>query len=217
MGQKVNPTGFRVGVNKNWKSQWYASKQNYSDNLISDVKTRKFIEKHAESSGIDSIIIKRFVNKISIELKVARPGVVIGRGGSGIEEMKDKLSSMLDKEVEIKVYEVKRPEISADIIAHNVKSQVERRIVPKFAAQREIDNAKKTGMIDGVRIWVSGRIRGAEIARTEKYQWGTVPLQTLRANIDYKLVHAQVPGAGKQGIKVWVYKGEKLTMKEENK
>ncbi len=215
MGQKVNPTGFRLGVNKNWRSQWFANKQNYADNLMSDIKTREYIEEKLSSAGVADITIKRYVNKIVVEINVARPGVVIGRGGAGIEDLKKQLSKKLNTEVELKVFEVKRPEISAKLVAEAVKQQVERRIVPKYACQREIENAKNTGLIKGIRIWVSGRIKGVEIARTEKFQWGTVPLQTLRADIDYIQIDAQVPNAGKHGIKVWIYKGEKRTVEEE--
>jgi small subunit ribosomal protein S3 len=212
MGQKVNPSGFRLGVNKNWKSQWFAGKDRYADNVLADIKIREFIEKRLNNAGVADIIIKRSIKKITIEVYVSRPGVVIGRGGAGIEELKKQLDKMVEGEVELKILEVKRPEISAKLIAEAIKSQVERRIVPKYAAQREIENARNTGLVKGVRIWVSGRIKGAEIARTEKFQWGTVPLQTLRADIDYIELTAQVPNAGKQGIKIWVYKGEKLTV-----
>lgn len=216
MGQKVNPTGFRVGVNKNWKSHWFAGKRDFAANLLSDVKVRESINKKLSNAGIADIVVKRFVNKILIEVHVARPGVVIGRGGAGIEELKKDIKKQMKVEVEVKIFEVKRPEISSRLIAENIKSQVERRIVPKYAAQREIDNAKATGLVKGVRVWVSGRIKGAEIARTEKFQWGTVPLQTLRADIDYIFIDAMVPNAGKHGIKVWVYKGEKLTVDDSN-
>lgn len=216
MGQKVNPTGFRLGVNQNWRSQWFASKQDYADKLLNDIKVRNFVREKLTSAGVAELYIKRFVKKVLIEVHVARPGVVIGRGGSGIEELKKDLVRMVNNEVEIKIFEVKRPEISARLIAESVRAQVERRVVPKYVAQREIENAKNTGLIKGVRIWVSGRIKGAEIARTEKFQWGTVPLQTLRADIDYEYITAQVPNAGKHGIKVWVYKGEKNSIDENN-
>lgn len=215
MGHKVNPTGYRLGVNKHWQSQWFAGKDKYADNLLSDLKLRAFIQKKLTNAGVAEVIIKRSIKKITIEVHVARPGVVIGRGGAGIEELKKELDKMIEGEVELKILEVKRPETSARLIAESVKSQVERRIVPKYASQREIENAKNSGVIKGVRIWVSGRIKGAEIARTEKFQWGTVPLATLRADIDYCEIFAQVPNAGKQGIKVWVFKGEKLTEDEE--
>ncbi|MBN1331313.1 30S ribosomal protein S3 [Candidatus Dojkabacteria bacterium] len=209
MGQKVNPVGFRLGVNKGWKSVWYADKATYSNLLESDLEARKFIKKNLKNAGVHDIKIKRSMNRIRIEVTVARPGVVIGRGGAGIEELKKKLNDLLKTNVDLQILEIKRPETSARIIAQNVAEQLERRVVPKYVASREIENARNSGEVNGVRIWVSGRIKGVEIARTEKFQWGTVPLQTLRADIDYYYLTAQVPNAGKQGIKVWVFKGDK--------
>jgi len=209
MGQKIHPTGFRMAVTKNWKSVWYADKANYASMLQNDLKVRKYIDKKLKTSGVHEVKIKRSMNRVVVEVTVARPGVVIGRGGSGIEELKKELNRLLRTDVDLKVLEVKRPETSARLMGGNIRDQLERRIVPKFAAQREIENARNTGEVDGIRIWVSGRIKGVEIARTEKFQWGTVPLQTLRADIDYYFLDADVPNAGKHGIKVWVYKGEK--------
>lgn len=209
MGQKVHPEAIRLGVNKGWKSNWYADKANYASQLQSDLKVRKYVDEKLQSAGVHEVKIKRSMNKVSVEITVARPGVVIGRGGAGIEDLKKELNRLLQTTVDLKILEIKRPEISARIIANNVRNQLERRIVPKFAAKREIDNARNSGEINGIRIWVSGRIKGVEIARTEKFQWGTVPLQTLRADIDYYYQDAQVPNAGKHGIKVWVFKGEK--------
>jgi small subunit ribosomal protein S3 len=209
MGNKVNPIAHRLGVNKPWNSFWFAPKADYSKYLHEDIKLRDFVRKQLVNAGVDTVTIKRSMNKVSIEVKVARPGVVIGRGGAGIEELKTKLKDMMKTDVELKIFEIKKPEIVARLIAENIKSQLERRIVPKYAMLREIENAKKSNAILGIRIWVSGRIKGAEIARTEKYQWGSIPLQTIRADIDYTYITAQVPNAGKQGIKVWVYLGEK--------
>ncbi len=208
MGQKVNPIGFRLGINKGWKSIWYTDKANYAKLLRQDLDARKFVQEKLSSAGVHEVKIKRSMNKVSIEIIVARPGVVIGRGGAGIEQLKKDLSRRFKSQVDLKVLEIKRPEISARLIALKIKDMLEKRVVPKFAAKKEIENAQSTGEIKGVRIWIAGRIKGAEIARTEKYQWGTVPLQTLRADIDYCSLAAQVPNAGKQGIKVWVYKGE---------
>ncbi|MFW5702866.1 MAG: 30S ribosomal protein S3 [Candidatus Dojkabacteria bacterium] len=209
MGQKINPNGFRVGVNKNWLSGWFSPKSDYADTLNSDLKVREYLSKELKNAGLAEVIIKRYSNKVTISISVARPGVVIGRGGTGIEKVKKDLQKLVGSAVDLKVFEVKKPEASAQLIADNIASQLERRIVPKFACQRAIETAKQTQGVKGVRIWVSGRIKGAEIARTEKFQWGTVPLQTLRADIDYAHLAAQVPNAGKNGIKVWVYKGEK--------
>jgi len=209
MGQKIHPTGFRMGLTKNWKSSWYADKADYAKFLVSDTKARKLIEEKLKTAGVHDIKIKRSMNKVAADITVARPGVVIGRGGSGIEELKKELNRLLQTNVDVKILEVRRPETSAKLIANNIKEQLERRIVPKYASQREIDNARNSGEVSGVRVWVSGRIKGVEIARTEKFQWGTVPLQTLRADIDYYYTFADVPNAGKHGVKVWVFKGDK--------
>ena len=209
MGQKINPTGFRVGVNKNWKSFWYVPKDKYGDTVYEDYKIRRFVRKELKSAGVERIGIRRYISKIEIEIKVARPGVVIGRGGTQIEEIKEKLNKLVGAKVELKVVEVKNPDISAQLIADRVSEQLERRIVPKFIMSKELEKAVETGKVDGVRIWVSGRIKGAEIARTEKVQWGTIPLQTLKADIQYAFSEAQVPNAGKHGIKVWVYRKNK--------
>lgn len=209
MGQKVNPNGFRLGVNKNWRSGWYATKQQYPDMVKKDLAVRKFLAENLKNAGLATTVIKRYANRIEINISVARPGVVIGRGGSGIEKIKEELKQILNSPVDLKVFEVKTPEASANLIADSIVNQLERRIVPKYACQRALETAKNVKEVKGVRIWVSGRIKGAEIARTEKFQWGTVPLQTLRADIDYAYLTAQVPNAGKHGIKVWVFKGEK--------
>ncbi len=214
MGHKVNPTGFRIGVNKGWNSYWYAPKEQYADYLHEDLSIRDFVGKKLFSAGVESVKVKRSMNKIMVEVKVARPGVVIGRGGAGIEELKATLKKMVKGDLDLKIFEVKKPEIVAKLIGDNIKMQLERRIVPKYAVSREIENAKNSQSVKGIRIWVSGRIKGAEIARTEKFQWGTVPLQTLRADIDYCYMTAQVPNAGKQGIKIWVYTGEKFAISD---
>lgn len=212
MGNKVNPHGIRVGVNKGWNSFWYAPKEKFADTLLEDLKLREFIREKLASAGVDSVKIKRSMNQLLVEVKVARPGVVIGKGGASIEELKKQLKKKIKGEVELKIFEVKRPETLARLIAENIKNQISRRVVPKYVSMREIDNARNSGAIKGIRIWVSGRIKGAEIARTEKFQWGSVPLQTLRADIDYAFVEAMVPNAGKHGIKVWVNHGEKLSV-----
>jgi len=215
MGHKVNPHGFRLGVNKSWNSVWYAPKNQFAAFLLEDIKVRAFIRTALQSAGVDNVRIKRSMNKILIEITVARPGVVIGRGGASIEELKKKLKKMIKGDIELKIFEVKRPEILARLIAENVRAQIIRRVVPKYVILREIENARNSGLVKGIRIWVSGRIKGAEIARTEKFQWGSVPLQTLRADIDYEYLTAQVPNAGIQGIKVWVNLGEKKEMPED--
>jgi small subunit ribosomal protein S3 len=215
MGHKVNPTAYRTGVNKGWSSMWYATKEQFGDYLHEDLKVKEFVSKKLVNAGVAEVKIKRSMNKVLVEIKVARPGIVIGRGGAGIEELKNNLKKMLKGEVDLKIFEVKKPEASAKLIADNIKAQLERRIVPKYAVSRELENAKNSNLVKGVRVWVSGRIKGAEIARTEKFQFGTVPLQTLRADIDYIQIEAQVPNAGKHGIKVWVYTGEKLNIEND--
>lgn len=217
MGQKVNPKGIRIGYNQGWNSVWYAPQDKFADLLHEDIKVREFIREKIQSAGVDDVIVKRSMNKILIEISVARPGVVIGRGGAGIEALKKTLNKMMKGEVELKIFEIKRPEIKARLIAENIRGQLVRRIVPKFAIMRELEAAKQSGVVKGIKVWVGGRIKGAEIARTEKFQWNSVPLQTLRANIDYAFLEAQVPNAGKHGIKVWVYLGEKTSIQSDEK
>lgn len=215
MGHKVNPTAYRTGVNKGWSSMWYATKEQFGDYLHEDLKVKEFVSKKLVNAGVAEVKIKRSMNKVLVEIKVARPGIVIGRGGAGIEELKTNLKKMIKGDVDLKIFEVKKPEASAKLIADNIKAQLERRIVPKYAVSRELENAKNSNFVKGVRVWVSGRIKGAEIARTEKFQFGTVPLQTLRADIDYVQTEAMVPNAGKHGIKVWVFTGEKLNIEND--
>lgn len=210
MGQKVDPRAIRIGINKYWNSIWYAEGKEYVDAFVQDRKAREYVKTKLENAGVEKVIVKRYLNKITVEIIVARPGVVIGRAGAEIEILKSELNKIFKSKVDVKVLEAKNPDVSARLIAQNIKGQLTRRIAPKFAMSRELEKAKSSGSnIKGIRIWVSGRIRGAEIARTEKVQWGTIPLSTLRADIDYAKETAQVPNAGLQGIKVWVYKGEK--------
>ncbi|HLD03388.1 MAG TPA: 30S ribosomal protein S3 [Candidatus Dojkabacteria bacterium] len=215
MGHKIHPNAYRLGVNKGWSSIWFTPDKNqFGDLLHEDLLVKEFIHQKLQNAGVDSIKIKRSMNKVLIEVRVARPGVVIGRGGAGIEDLKKQLKHKIKGDVELKIFEVKHPESMANLIAENIKNQLVRRIVPKYAALREIENAKKSNLVKGIRIWISGRIKGAEIARTEKFQWGTVPLQTLRADLDYSYLDADVPNAGKHGIKVWVFLGEKNKLTE---
>jgi small subunit ribosomal protein S3 len=206
---KINPIGFRLGVNKNWNSRWYASKEEYADKFLSDLKIRKLVNDKLKAAGVASVIIKRLINKILIEINVARPGVVIGRGGAGINQLKDDLTKLLKQNVDIKIFEIKNPDTVAKIVAENIAMQCERRVNPKMAASKAVDAAKETGIVKGIEIWVGGRIKGAEMARRETARWGTVPRHTIRSDIDYAFTTAQVPGAGKHGIKVWINKGEK--------
>ena len=206
MGQKINPKGFRIGVNKMWDSVWYMPKEQYGDCVNQDLKIRELLRKELRTAGVARIEIKRFMSKIEVDIEVARPGVVIGRGGTQIEEIKEKINKIIKGKIILKVLEVKDPDLSAQLIADKVVTQLERRVVPKFAMSSELEKAVATGKVIGIRIWVSGRIKGAEIARTEKTQWGVIPLQTLKAPIDYAFSEAFVPNAGKHGVKVWVLK-----------
>lgn len=209
MGNKANTTGMRVGVNRNWNSIWYAHKSDYADIIHEDRKIEKIVRNKIKAAGVDKVIIKRSMNKVLVEIVVARPGVVIGRGGAGVEELKTMLKRKIKGQVDLKILEVKKNDASARLVAEGIANQIERRIMPKYAIEREAENAKSSGSVKGIKIWVSGRIKGAEIARTEKYQWGRVPNQTLRADIDYAYLDRSVPNAGKHGIKVWIYKGDK--------
>lgn len=209
MGNRTNPIAMRIGINKNWKSIWYKSKAEYADTVLQDQKIRALINKSLQNAGVADVVVKRSMTKISVDVKVARPGVVIGKGGEGIENLKKELKDLTGANVDVKVFEVKRPEIEAKLVAENIAMQCERRVHPKRAAAKAVEGAKDTGMVQGIMIQVAGRIRGAEIARTETVKWGNVPKHTLRADIDYAFVEAQVPVAGKHGIKVWINKGEK--------
>jgi len=206
---KVNPIGFRLGVNKNWNSRWYASKEDYAEKYLSDRKVNKLVEEKLKQAGVASIIIKRLINKVLIEINVARPGVVIGRGGAGINALKDELTKLLKTNVDIKIFEIKNPDVIAKLVAENIAQQCERRVNPKVAAGKAVEAAKNTGLVKGIEVWIGGRIKGAEMARREKVRWGVVPRHTIRADLDYAFTEAQVPQAGKHGIKVWINKGEK--------
>ncbi len=208
---KVNPTGFRLGVNKNWKARWYANKHTYADTFLSDRQIRLFIDTKLKSAGVALTVIKRLMNKIIVEIHVARPGVVIGKGGTAINDLKKSLEKIAKQEVEPKIFEIKKPEVVAKLVAENIAMQCERRVAPKVAAERAIQGAMNTREIQGIAVWIGGRIRGAEISRVEKFAKGVVPRHTLRNDIDYAFAEAQVPGAGKHGIKVWINKGEKLS------
>ncbi|QQR93345.1 30S ribosomal protein S3 [bacterium] len=211
MGHKTNPIVLRLGVNKTHSSSWFSkTKLDFAKNLAEDNKVRRFIEKKLDSSGIESIFIYRNINDIQIDVTVARPGVVIGRGGKAIEDLKKDLAKLLKVKVDVKIIESKNPESQAAIVAYMVADQCKRRVSPKQAMQRELLKMKAIPSVRGAKISVSGRIRGTEIARTEKVSFGSVPLQTLKANVDYHLYNVRVPNAGLHGIKVWIYKEDKL-------
>ncbi|TCK93420.1 SSU ribosomal protein S3P [Natranaerovirga hydrolytica] len=211
MGQKVNPHGLRVGVIKDWDSKWYAEKD-FSDLLIEDYEIRKFIKKKLYSAGISKIEIERASERIKISVHTAKPGIVIGRGGSSIEELKTQVQKLTTKKVLINVVEVKRPEKDSQLVAENVALQLENRVAFRRAMKQAMGRTMKTG-VKGIKVTVSGRVGGAEMARTESYNEGTIPLQTLRADIDYGFAEADTT-YGKLGVKVWIYHGEVLPVKD---
>ena len=213
MGQKVNPHGLRVGVIKDWDAKWYADKKNFADNLVEDDKIRKFVKKELFSAGISKIEIERAAKRVKLNIYTAKPGVIIGKGGAGIEALKNKLTSFVsNKNVLINIVEVKNAEADAQLMAENIAAQLEKRISFRRAMKQTMQRAMKHG-IKGVKTACSGRLGGAEIARTEQYHEGTIPLQTLRADIDYGFAEADTT-YGKIGVKVWVYNGEVLPTKK---
>lgn len=215
MGNKIQPTGYRMGVNKTWRSKWYAKGDEYEKQLHDDLKVRNYIKKKLQAAGVDKVVIKRSSNKLSIDVKVARPGVVIGRGGSGIEDLKKDLNRLLKAKVDLTVSEVANPDLSARIVARRIADAIEHRVLAKIAISKEVEKVKAAGA-KGVKVWISGCIGGAQIARTDKVEWGTIPLQTLRADIDYAREAAMTVGFGLHGIKVWIYKGEKTDINEQD-
>ncbi|MDK2806436.1 30S ribosomal protein S3 [Thermoanaerobacterium sp. CMT5567-10] len=208
MGQKINPRGLRVGVSQDWDAKWFAKDKDFSDLLIEDIKIRDFIKNKIYASGVPKIEIERAANRIKIDVYTAKPGMVIGKGGAGIEGLRQEIEKMTNKKVIINIVEVKNPELDAQLVAENIASQLERRISFRRAMKQSISRAMKQGA-KGIKIACSGRLAGAEIARTERYHEGVVPLQTLRANIDYGFAEANTT-YGKIGVKVWINKGEIL-------
>ena len=209
MGQKVSPHGLRVGVIKDWDSKWYASKSNFADFLVEDNKVREYVKKKLYVAGVSKVVIERAAeNKMRVTVLTAKPGMVIGRSGDGIEALKKDLVKMNGKEVEISIVEVKRSELDAQLSAESVAQALERRVSFRRAMKQQISRAMKAGA-KGIKIVVSGRVGGAEIARSEKYSEGNVPLHTLRADIDYGFAEADTT-YGKLGVKVWVNHGEIL-------
>ena len=216
MGQKVNPHGLRVGVIKEWDAKWYANKKNFADNLVEDNKIRKFVKKELFSAGISKVEIERAAKRVKLNIYTAKPGVIIGKGGAGIEALKNKLTQFVNgKNVLINIVEVKNAEADAQLMAENIAAQLEKRISFRRAMKQTMQRGMKHG-IKGVKTACSGRLGGAEIARTEQYHEGTIPLQTLRADIDYGFAEADTT-YGKIGVKVWVYNGEVLPTKKVEK
>ena len=216
MGQKVHPHGLRVGVIKDWDAKWFADNRNFADNLIEDNKVREFVKRRLYQAGISKIEIERAAKRIKLNIFTAKPGIVIGKGGSGIEALKKDIVKMVgDKTVLINIVEVKGSETNAQLMAENIAQQLEKRIAFRRAMKQTIQRAMKQG-VKGVKTECSGRLGGAEIARSERYHEGTIPLQTLRADIDYGFAEADTT-YGKIGVKVWVYKGEVLPVKKVKK
>ena len=210
MGQKVNPHGLRVGIIKDWDAKWYAEKD-FADYLVEDNKIRKYIKKKLYSSGISRIYIERTSDRVKVTVYTAKPGVVIGRNGSAIEELKNEVQKMSAKKVNINIEEIKRPELDAQLVSENIAQQLENRVTFRRAMKQAMGRTMKFGA-KGIKTTCSGRLGGADIARSEHYHEGTIPLQTLRADIDYGFAEADTT-YGKIGVKVWIYKGEVLPTK----
>ncbi|MBC5787988.1 MULTISPECIES: 30S ribosomal protein S3 [Clostridiaceae] len=208
MGQKVNPHGLRVGVIKDWDSRWFAGKAAFGDTLVEDYKLRNFIKKNLYVAGISKIEIERDAVRTKIHIHCAKPGIVIGRGGAEIEKLKAQIEKLIGKPVNINIVEVRTPDLNSQLTAENIAAQLERRISFRRAMKQAIGRTMKLGA-KGIKICVSGRLGGAEIARSETYHEGTIPLQTIRADIDYGFAEADTT-YGKLGVKVWIYKGEVL-------
>ncbi len=205
MGQKINPVGFRLGIVKGWDSSWYGGKE-FSDKLVEDHKIRKYISARIPKGAIARVVIERTLKRITLTIHTARPGIVIGKGGGEVDKIKEELKKITGKDVQINIFEIKRPEIDAKLVGEAIAQQLEARISFRRAMKQAINSAIRVGA-QGIKVKVSGRLGGAEIARSEQYKEGRVPLHTLRADIDYALSEAQTV-YGKIGIKVWVFKGE---------
>ena len=210
MGQKVNPHGMRVGIIKDWNSKWYAE-ADFSDNLVEDYNIRKFLKKKLYSAGVSKIDIERASDRVKIIIFTAKPGIVIGKGGAEIEKVKKELQKYTDKKLIVDIKEVKRPDKDAQLVAENIAAQLENRVSFCRAMKSVMSRAMKSGAL-GIKTTCSGRLGGADMARTETYSDGTIPLQTLRADIDYGFAEANTT-YGKVGVKVWIYKGEVLPTK----
>ena len=206
MGNKVNPVGMRLQVNRTWDSRWYADTKDYGDLLLEDLAIKDFIRKECKQAGISRVIIERPHKKCRVTIHAARPGVIIGKKGADIESLRRKLSNLTSSELHLNIVEVRKPELDAQLVAENIGQQLERRVSFRRAMKRAVQNSMRMGAL-GIRVNLSGRLGGAEIARTEWYREGRVPLHTLRADIDYALSEAMTP-YGIIGIKVWIFKGE---------
>ena len=213
MGQKTHPHGIRVGIIKDWDSKWYADKKQFGDNLVEDDKIRKYIKKKLYVAGVSKINIERTAGKVKVKVNTAKPGLVIGKGGNLVDVLRKELEKMTGKEVFIDITEVKNPEVDAQLVAENIAGQIEKRVAFRRAMKQAMGRAMKMGA-KGIKTTASGRLAGAEIARAEHYHEGTIPLQTLRADIDYGFSEADTT-YGKIGVKVWIYKGQVLPGKKQ--
>ena len=212
MGQKVNPHGIRLGIVKDWDARWYADKD-FAQNLHEDIKIRDYLKKSLQTAGVPRVETERSKNRLKLTIHTAKPGMVIGRGGSGIEQLKEGLKNLTDKRVDINIAEIKQPDLDATLVAENIAAQLERRIAFRRAMKQAVGRTMRLGA-KGIKIAVSGRLGGAEIARRESYREGSIPLHTLRADIDYGTAEAHTT-YGRIGIKVWIFKGEVLPDKKQ--
>lgn len=211
MGQKVNPVGLRIGIIRDWESKWFANKKDYSDLLNEDLRIRNYILKRLKDAAVASVDIERAANRINVTINTAKPGMVIGKGGSEVDALRNRLNALTGKRVHISISEIKTPDLMAQLVAENIALQLSRRVSFRRAMKQGIQRTMRAGA-KGIRVQVSGRLGGAEIARTEGYSEGTVPLHTLRADIDYALAEAHTT-YGRIGVKVWIYRGEILQQK----
>lgn len=212
MGQKVNPHGIRLGIVKDWDAKWYADKD-FAKNLHEDIKIRSYLKKTLQTAGVPRVETERSKNRLKLTIHTAKPGMVIGRGGSGIEQLKEGLTKLTDKRIDVNIAEIKQPDLEATLVAENIASQLERRIAFRRAMKQSVQRTMRLGA-KGIKIMVSGRLGGAEIARSESYREGSIPLHTLRADIDYGTAEAHTT-YGRIGIKVWIFKGEVLPEKKQ--
>lgn len=210
MGQKINPTGFRIGVMEDWRSRWYAGKAEFKDLLVEDFKVRRYIKKKYSYAGIPKIEIERTRDAVVVLLHTARPGVIIGRKGAEVEKLQDELQDLTGRRIELKIIEVNRPEITAQLVAEDVAEQLGRRASFRRAMKRTMDNVMDAGA-KGVKLQLSGRLGGSEMSRTEKGMKGSIPLSTLRAKVDYGFAEART-AQGHIGVKVWIHQGDYLKM-----
>jgi small subunit ribosomal protein S3 len=206
MGQKINPIGFRMGISRDWTAKWYAGTKSYTQNLLSDIALRDYLKIRLKNAALSTVVIERPAQSINITVHTARPGIVIGKKGEDIEKLRQELTKLAGRPVQLAVEEVRQPELDAQLVAENIAQQLEKRIMFRRAMKRAVTNAMRLRAL-GIKIMVAGRLNGAEIARTEWYREGRVPLHTLRADIDYGFSEAHTT-YGKIGVKVWIFKGE---------